>query len=301
MFQGLVYSTISALAFASMAILVKLGYAAGLDGAVMMQYRFTYAALMLVPILYFKDRSLLKISWSNLWKCAVIGLVIYGLQTTCFVRGLAYIPASTAALILYIYPVTVALMSAVLLKTKINRLTAVALTLIMFGSCLVFYDAFLKKAETIGLLYAIGAMVFFSIYLVVMQVVLKKLRPLTATLYIIIFAAVSFNLMGEPAAWLTQTPESLTIGMALGLFPGVIAVTFLFMSVEKIGSAYTSIFSSIEPVATLAAAALFLDEHVVLLQIGGVAFIILGITLPNIHALIVRKRVVSQPEGSPQG
>jgi drug/metabolite transporter (DMT)-like permease len=65
----------------------------------------------------------------------------------------------------------------------------------------------------------------------------------------------------------------------------VFAVTFLYLAIEKVGSAYASIFSSIEPVATLAAAALLLEENVVLLQVGGAALIVAGIVLPNLQLL----------------
>lgn len=294
MIQGLIYSLISAFGFSSLAVLVKLGYDAGLSGEEMMQYRFTYAVLVLFVVLLFKDKSLLRISWSGLGKCAFIGLVVYWGQTTCFVRALATIPASTTALVLYVYPVTVTLLSMLFLKMKIDRVVVASLVLIMVGCCLVFYDAFLREIHFAGLMYAVGAMTIFSCYIVLVQVLLKGMKPLTATFYVMLFASVSFTLSGDPAAWLHLTPKSIVIGLGLGILPGVVAVTFLYVAIEKIGSAYTSIFSSVEPVLTLIGAALFLNEHVVLLQIGGAITIIAGIAIPNIRMLAVRSRV--QPE-----
>ncbi|QJB58226.1 DMT family transporter [Pseudodesulfovibrio sp. zrk46] len=293
MLQGLLYSLISAFSFASMAILVKLGYNAGLDGNEMMQYRFTYAAVLLALYLFIKDRSLLRISLRDLGKCAFIGLVVYWAQTSCFVNALATIPASTAALVLYVYPVTVTLLSAAFLKMKIDRITVAALTLVMGGCCLVFYDAFLKAVDPTGLMFGVGAMLVFSCYLVLVQVLLKGIKPLTATLYVMSFAAVSFTLSGDITAWLNQSWNSVSIGLGLGIFPGVLAVTFLYLSIEKIGSAYTSIFSSVEPVATLAAAVMFLNENVVLLQMSGAALIILGIVIPNMRMLMLKRRFES--------
>lgn len=291
MLQGLVYAVISAVAFGSLAVLVKLGYGAGLSGGEMMQYRFTYAAVILGAFMLARDRSLLVISRAGLARCALLGMVVYWLQTSCFVRALETIPASTAALILYFYPVSVTLLSALLLKMKLDRVVLASLGLVVAGCCLVFYDAFLKEADPAGLLYATGAMCFFSCYLMLVQVLLRNLRPLTATFYVMLFAAVSFNLSGDAAVWLAPTWERMAYGVSLGLFPGVVAVAFLYMSVEKVGSAYASIFSSIEPVVTLAGAALLLDENVVLLQIGGTALIIAGVVIPNLRALLLRRRV----------
>lgn len=291
MIQGLIYAVISAIAFGSMAILVKLGYAAEMSASEMMQCRFTYGALILAFILFFKDRNLLRISTGGLMRCAFLGFVVYWLQTTCFVRALATIPASTAALVLYIHPVTVTLMSWFFLKMKIDRYVMMTLILVMSGCCLVFYDAFLREVHVTGLLYATGAMTFFSCYLVLVQVLLRGIRPLTATLYVMLFAAVAFTVTGEPTAWFHQSREGALIGLALGIGPGVIAVTFLYLSIEMVGSAYACIFSSIEPIVTLLGAALVLGENVVLLQIGGTALIILGIVIPNARALMLKHRL----------
>jgi len=293
MLQGLIFAIISATAFGSMAVLVKLGYDAGMDGAVMMQFRFTYGALILGAALFLKDRSLLRISRVGLLHCLILGLVVYWLQTTCFVRALATIPASTTALVLYGHPVAVALLSRIFLGMRIDRTVVLSLTLVMSGCCLVFYDAFLREVEPGGLLYAFGAMTFFSGYLVLVQIWLKGLRPLTATFWVMVFAAVAFTLSGDVTAWLRPTQATVAIGLALGLVPGVIAVSLLFLAVERIGSSWACIFSSIEPVVTLTLAALILGEPVVPLQVGGAALIVLGIVIPNARIAMLGKRARS--------
>lgn len=292
MIQGLLYAITSATAFGLMAIFVKLGYDAGLDGAVMMQYRFTYATVILACFLLVKDRSLLKISLPGLINCIFLGLIVYWLQTTCFVSALATIPASTTALVLYGHPAVVALLSWMFLGMKLDRTVLLSLVLVMSGCCLVFYDAFLREVEMTGLMYAFGAMAFFSCYLVLVQLLLKNMKPLTATFYVMLFASVSFTLSGDPGVWFKQTQDSMMIGLALGIIPGAIAITFLFLAIEKIGSAYACIFSSIEPVVTLAAAAIVLDENVVLLQMGGAALIVMGIVIPNAQAAALHRSTV---------
>lgn len=283
MIQGLIYSLISATAFAALPILVKLGYAAGMTGTVMMQYRFSYAVLFLLVFMLIKDRSLFRISRNSLAKCAFIGIIIYWTQTTCFVRALATIPASTTSLILYGYPVVVTLASVIFLKLRLNKLIVFSLCLVMAGCCLVFFDAFLREVDLIGLAYAFGAMAIFSAYLVLSQVLLKGLKPLTATFYVMLFAAIVFTLSGDFMAWFHTSGEQMLIGLALGLFPGVLAVTLLYQAIERIGCAYASIFSSVEPVITLAGAAVLLGEHVVVLQLAGMAMILIGIIVPNLR------------------
>lgn len=283
MLQGLIFAVVSAACFGSMAILVKLGYLAGMPGPVMMQFRFSFATLFLFCYLLAKDRTLLRISLLDLAKCAFLGMAVYWTQTTCFVAALETIPASTTALVLYGHPMVVTLLSGLLLKMRINRAVILSLALVMTGCCLVFYDAFLREVDPVGLAYALGAMATFSIYLILVQVLLKNVRPLKATFYVMLFAAVSFTLSGDVSAWTRLDGQQTAIALALGLFPGVVAVTFLYTAIEKVGSAYACIFSSIEPVITLTAAAAFLGEQVVLLQVGGAALIIVGIVVPNLR------------------
>lgn len=283
MLRGLVFAVISAACFGSMAILVKLGYSAGMSGPVMMQFRFSLGVAFLFAYLLVKDRTLLRISMRDLAKCAFLGMVVYWTQTTCFVAALETIPASTTALVLYGHPMVVTLLSGLLLKMPINRAVILSLALVMSGCCLVFYDAFLREVNPLGLAYAVGAMATFSAYLILVQVLLKNIRPLKATFYVMLFAAVSFTLSGDVTAWARLNTEQAALSLALGLFPGVVAVTFLYTAIEKIGSAYACIFSSVEPVITLVAAAAFLGERVDWLQAGGAALIIVGIIVPNIR------------------
>jgi drug/metabolite transporter (DMT)-like permease len=266
-----------------MAILVKLGYMAGMDGAVMMQMRFTVATILLLFYLLAKSPRTLRICLRDLGKCAFLGLVVYWMQTTCFVNALETIPASTAALVLYGHPMAVTLLASLFLRMRVDRVVVLSLVLVMTGCCLVFYDAFLRAVDPMGLTYALGAMATFSIYLILIQVLLKGLRPLTATFYVMAFAAVSFTLSGDIHAWGSLDLEQAGLSLALGLFPGLVAVTFLYTAIERIGSAYACIFSSVEPVITLLAAAVFLGEPVVQLQIWGAVLIILGIVVPNLR------------------
>ncbi|MGE4193337.1 MAG: DMT family transporter [Pseudodesulfovibrio sp.] len=284
MFQGLIFAVVSAACFGSMAILVKLGYAAGMSGPVMMQFRFSFGTLLLFFYLLAKDRTLLRISLRDLAKCAFLGMVAYWTQTTCFVAALETIPASTTALVLYGHPMVVTLLSGLFLKMPVNRTMLLSLGLVMTGCCLVFYDAFLRAVDPTGLAYALGAMATFSVYLILMQVLLKNIRPLKATFYIMLGAAVSFTLSGDVTAWMRlDGGQQTAIALALGLIPGVMAVAFLYTAIEKIGSAYACIFSSVEPIITLSAAAAFLGEQVVWLQMGGAGLIIFGIVVPNLR------------------
>lgn len=290
MIRGLVLSVVSALAYASMAVLVKLGYAAGLDHLELLQSRFVFGTIILFFYLLLRHPDQLRASRATILKAAAIGLGLYGAQSTCFFKALELIPASTTALIFYIHPVTVTLLAAVIFRTPITRVVAVSLVFVMSGCALVFYDAFLKSLNIGGMLWALGAMSVFSVYLVVCQCALKNEPPYRISFYVLVFTSLFFCVQQNPLELMHLNGEQLTIGLSLGIIPTVIAVTMLYKAIEAIGSSLTSIFSTVEPVGTLVLAYLLLDENVVLLQVSGVALIVIGIILPNYDLLRKRQR-----------
>lgn len=279
--SGLVFALISAAGFGMLSIVAKLAYSHGLTAYELLQIRFTLAVPMMALVLLIKDPSLLKPSWPLLAKTGLLGGVFYGIQSGTFFIGLNYIPAATAALILCFYPVYVAILSWIFLKQRLDRMGIIATLLVLGGCGLVFYDAFLRSFQWLGVLLAMTATLAFSFYLVLTQVFLRKETALGATFYVIVFAALTFNLLAGPDKWLDYDPDSIIYGGIIGLVSTVMAISLLFLAIERIGSTYTSIFSTFEPVCALTAAWLVLDEVIVFWQLAGMSLVIVGIILPN--------------------
>ncbi len=290
--RGLVYAVLSACCFGTLAIFGKLGYGLGLTTWEIVQYRFLAGALIMAGFTAATRPELLRVGPRTLAKAALLGVCIYPVQSLCFMGSLAYVPAATTSLILYIYPLTVTLAAAALGRTRINRVVGVSLFLVLAGSGLVFYDAFARDMPPRGVLLALGAMLAYSCYLTLVQAFLKGERARSLTLYVILFAALFFNLVGGPGPILALDGPRLALAAGMGLITSALAVSLLFAAVELVGSALASIFSSFEPVATLVLAALVLGEPVALPQLGGVACIVAGIALPNLH--LARRRAAVQ-------
>ncbi|MEW5772381.1 MAG: DMT family transporter [Thermodesulfobacteriota bacterium] len=281
--RGLVYAVLSACCFGTLAIFGKLGYGLGLATWEIIQYRFLAGALILLGYTAATRPDLLRVGPRTLAKAALLGICVYPVQSLCFMGSLAHVPAATTSLILYIYPLAVTLAAAALGRTRINRVVGVSLFLVLAGSALVFYDAFARDMSARGVLLALGAMLTYSTYLTLVQAFLRGEKARSLTLYVILFAALFFNLAGGPGPLLALDGPRLALAAGMGLVSTVLAVSLLFASVELVGSAMASIFSSFEPVATLILAALVLGEPVALPQLGGMACIVAGIALPNLH------------------
>jgi len=286
LFKGLLYSILSSCGFGMGAVIAKLAYQSGLSPNRLLQIRFTLALPLMLLVLLLRSPGLLRITFPVLWKAALMGGLLYGLQSSLFYTSLTIIPASTAALVLYLYPVVVALLSRAFFGLRLEPIILLSLGLVVVGVGLVFYDAFTQSVEPLGLLLVLGSMVCFSAYLLIAQAALRGEEPLAVSFYVILFAAVTFNLLAGPENLLSPGLPGLAYGGAMALLSTVMAISLLYLAIEKIGSTYVSIFSTLEPVATILAAYLILAERVVLWQLVGVVLIVGGISTPNLRSLV---------------
>ena len=297
MLRGLIYSIISAACFGTLPVLGKLGYELGMQTFELLAFRYGSAALLLGCWLAVTRPSALRIGPRTLAKTALLGLCIYPIQSTCFLSALKYIPASTTSLIFYLYPATVALASMVVLRQRPTRAVWASVGMVVSGCALVFLNAFMRHADLLGVLFALGAMGMYTTYLLVAQVVLKGEPRMTVVFYTIAFAASVFTASAWPLDLGAFTPARAAVAVSLGLVPTVLAVTLLYAAIEFVGSTLVSIFSALEPVFTLALAVCLLGEPVALWQMAGALLIVAGIVLPNLSQ--ARRGAALPPQSPP--
>ncbi len=282
--KGLIYSIISASAFASLVIFVKLGYKSGFSVKDMLVYRFVSGSFfMFVFLLLFKPSGL-KITVNLTKKTLVTGAFLYTAQSFCFFSSVKYVAPSVTELLLYLYPAFVTLLAAFIYKEKITPFKALYVGIVVVGFLFIFKDALHSRIEITGVVLGVSAMVIYSVYLIVIQRFLKYENPISLTFYTIVFAALSFSIIFGIPKELPNMRQFLII-IALGLVTTVISIGFLFAAIELIGSSLTSIFSSFEPVITIILSLLILHTGMNEYQAIGAVFILTGVFMANIYHL----------------
>ncbi len=281
--KGVIFSLISALSFATLAVLIKLGYDAGLDTMQMLLYRFFFASLLMGTFLAITRPKILKPKPKLLIKAFLTGTVLYTMQAFCFFRGIKYTSPNVVELILYLYPATVTILSHFIFKEKINLYKTIFIVIILTGFGFIFHDAFGQKLKLMGVIFATLAMLIYSFYLIVIQLLIRDENPVSFSFYTILFAFFSFLLLSLHNFSLPANAYKLSIGVLLGLVPTFLAIMFLFLAINLIGSALTSLFSSIEPVFTIALAYILLHISLNQFQLIGGILIITGVIMANIY------------------
>lgn len=292
MARSFLYTIVSAICLGTLAIFAKTGLAMGMGPLQIVQYRFTFGAVLLLVWIGLTSPQLLKITKKGLAKAAFLGVCVYPFQSWFFIKALQYIPASTTSLIYYLYPLFTTLIAVAFLGLRPGRTVFLSLMLILAGCGLVFYNAFAQAVDLRGIGFALACMATFSIYLTLVQRFTRNDEARRISLWVVFFMAATFSLLSPPTTILDQPLEGWGVAIGLGLFPTALAISLLYRAVESIGSAYAAMFSTIEPVTTVLLAALILGETIDAAQVAGMALIIAGIVLPNLG--LIRSRPPEQ-------
>ena len=272
---GILLIVVSATTFGSLAIFGRYAYAAGLDVTTLLFLRFGFSALLMAGLLVLRREALPR--GRTLAQLVGMGALGYVAQSLCYLTAIQYASAGLVALLLYLYPTLVALLSTVFLKSKLTRLKIAALALATLGTAL---TANPQGGQPLGILLAIGSAVIYSVYIIVGTGVMQKVSSFQSSA--VIFASAGLVFGGLTALRGPHWPVSLDGWLAVGgivLFATVIPVATFLGGLKRIGPTDASMLSTMEPVVTVMLAALLLDESPQLVTLLGGALILAAVLL----------------------
>ncbi len=264
---GIVLIIISASSFGTLAIFARFAYAAGLDTFTLLFLRFAFAAVIMLILLFFRRESLPV--GRSLAVLIGMGAVGYAGQAFSYLTAIKYASAGLVALLLYLYPSIVALLSAIFLKERFTWLKILALALATMGAGL---TADPQGGETLGILLAVSAAVIYSVYILVGADVMKKVTAFQSST--VIFASAGIVYAGLTFLNGAHFPINFTgwgVMAAIVVVATVVPVVTFLAGLQLIGPTNASMLSTIEPVVTVLLAAWLFGEKLspVILSGGG--------------------------------
>ena len=272
---GVPLVVISAASFGTFAILGRYAYADGMDAPTILFLRFSLAALVLAPLLAVRREPMPPAP--TLVRLVGMGAVGYVGQAMSYLTALKYASSGLVALLLYLYPIFVAILSATLLREKITRPTAAALALALLGLALTVGP---EGGHLPGILLAIAAAVIYSVYILVGTQVLKQVSPFQSSTIIFVSAGAASGLLMLAAGphWPASAAGWVTIGAIVIVATVVPVVTFLG-GLSRIGPTNAALLSTLEPAVTVLLAATLLGESLKPLSLLGGGLILLAVAL----------------------
>jgi drug/metabolite transporter (DMT)-like permease len=275
---GIIQVLLSGFFFGFLGIFGKRAYELGLKPGEFLALRFVLASLLLASYLAIRHRPLLRISLTALGKCLALGALGYALFSSCFFYALGGLSASLTVLLLYTYPVIVALGAWALFAERPAKFELLALPLVMLGlGLLVWGDMQVRSAAS--LLFGLGSALFYSLYILASSRWLKGIHPLTTTLYIMSSAALVLSAVNLRPARFPLPGETWLVLGATALIATVLAMSLFLAGLQKLKNSEVSLLSTAEPITGVALATVFWGEALSAAQWLGAAFVIGGMLL----------------------
>jgi len=287
---GILLIIISAVSFGTLAILGRYAYAEGIDIFTLLFLRFGLAAILIGGLLILRREKLPK--GKELYLLIGMGAIGYVGQSFSYLTAIKYASAGLVALLLYLYPIFVALLSTIFLKEKFTFNKIIALALATLGAAM---TANPRGGQLTGILLAFSAAAIYSVYIIVGTTVMKKNSAVSSSTVIFASAGAVFGILTifNHPHW----PVSLTGWMVVAsitVIATVIPVVTFLAGLRLIGPTNASLLSTLEPVVTvLLAAWLFGEKLGPVILIGG-GFILAAAILLTHSEFVPGKTVMEQ-------
>ncbi|MGD2147099.1 MAG: DMT family transporter [Anaerolineae bacterium] len=282
---------VSAIAFGTLPVFARYAFADGMDALSILFVRFSLAAIIMLVVVLIRGERLPR--GSALYRLVGMGAVGYVAQTTAYLTALEYASAGLVAFLLYLYPVFVALLAALVLGERFTVVKGLALVLALAGASLTVGP---MEGQVLGILLAIAAATLYSIYIVVGSRVMKDVPAVQSSTVIFAAAGVSAG-----ALMVLNGPRLPSSGAGWGAMAAMIGistilsvVTFL-AGLERIGPTNAALVSMLEPVVTVLLATWVLNETLPPLTLLGGGLILMAVlSLTRSEVRRARTAVVSE-------
>ncbi|HET6508358.1 MAG TPA: EamA family transporter [Baekduia sp.] len=294
---GIVLCVASAAFFGAMGIFGKLAYEQGVSVGTLLATRFALAAAVFWVVVVASGRlaALRRLPVRDVALALALGAVGYAAQAGAYFASLKRLDASLLSLLLYTFPVMVALAAAALGRERLTRRSVGALALASAGGVLVLGGAPSGALDPLGTALGLAAAVVYSAYILTSAPVSSRLDPLLLSTLVATGAAVTLTLAGIVDGDLSPTTVSAAgYGWlaAIALVSTVGAITLFFAGLARVGPTTASIVSTVEPVTAIALAAAVFGESLAPVQLAGGA-LVLGAVL-----VLSARRAAPAPPGA---
>jgi drug/metabolite transporter (DMT)-like permease len=278
---------LSATGFGVLPILALYAYESGVSLTSLLFLRFAFAAIFFFGYLILKSQGL-RITKHQFFVLFILGGILYMLQSTFYFSAVKFIPASLAALLLYLYPIFVAVLSFFVNKENLSGKLIFSISLSLVGMILVLGTP-MGKISPLGVFLASGAALVYSFYIIIGDKVTSQVSPLVTSAYISLFASFSFLIGGLVMGNLNfkfQAFGWLPI-LGIALFSSVLAMITFFAGMKITGPTKASILSMLEPVVTILLSAMFFQDKMSMIQMIGGGIVLAGAVL----VVITREKI----------
>lgn len=293
--KGYILGSIAAASYGMNPLFALPLYKAGMDPDSVLFFRYLFAIPLLGIMIKARGRSF-KTQRKETFPLIIMGLLVALSSLTLFL-SYNYMAAGIASTLLFVYPIMVALIMAMVFKEKLALQTIVCMLLALGGIGLLYKSEDGSTLSLIGTLLVFASSLSYAIYIVgINQTSLKNVATLKVTFYVLLFGLSLFvarllysGVLNTPDQWYLWANL-----LALAVFPTAISFLCTTGAIQYIGSTPTAILGALEPVTAIFFGIAVFGESLTVRESFGLVMIIVAVTFViaggNITSQLVRFR-----------
>ena len=284
---GFLLVTLSAVGFAAKGIFAKIAYREGADPSTVLTLRM----LCVLPVYLFgiywfgKKSRETRPRWGSpdFRTMVLMGLLGFDVSAVLDFEGLARVSAGMERLILFLYPTFVVFLSAYVHRKPPGARAIGASVLAYAGIALVTAGSRpTGEVSLTGFALVLGSGLFYALYLVGMEGLLKRTNPLWLTSVVMSIATGAISIQSFLSGSLhfgRIDSRAFAMILLMGLFSTLLPTFLMSVGISLIGASRAAVISFLGPVVTLFLAMVFLGEKLTYLEGIGTVVVLGGVAL----------------------
>ena len=279
MTKGKLFLVLSAFFYGILPVFASIAYRGGINGVTLSFLR----SFISVPVLYAMiraDKKSLHLTRKQVYDVIKLSVIGGALPIVLLYLSYNFISTGLATTLHFVYPLVIVLISAIIYREKMSRITLCSVLLVTVG-IFMFTDLNINASKT-GIIFALLSGIFYSFYVIYIdRSGLDRMDYIVLTFYIMLIMSIAIFIFGVAVDGISFdfTPVSWSLATVISLITTLGATPLLQMGIRYEGASTAGIISSVEPITTIVLGAVFLGEIIGTGQIIGGALILFGVFL----------------------
>ena len=291
--KGFILGAIAAASYGMNPLFTLPLYSAGMSVDTVLFYRYSLAVIVLGIMMKFQKQSF-AIKRVDVLPLCIMGL-LFAFSSLFLFMSYNYMDAGIASTILFVYPVLVAIIMAVVFKEKVSPITMFSIALAFVGISMLCKSPGGQTLSLVGITFVFLSSLSYAIYIVgVNRSSLKDMPIAKLTFYVLLFGLSVYvvRLQFCTELQVIPTPMLWINAVSLAVFPTVISLVTMTKAIHYIGSPPTAILGALEPVTALFFGVLVFGEQLTPRIILGILMVITAVTLIIGGKSLLKKRKI---------
>lgn len=227
-------------------------------------------------------------------KTQLVALLLLGMTgvfsyNALFFKGLQYISAGRASLIIANNPVIITLFAALIFKEKLTWIKAAGIVLSVTGAIIVISKGSLGELVQGGIgwgeILIFGCVASWAAYSLIGKAIMKNLSPLVSVAYSALLGTAALFIPAMAEGMVGAIPGYTVLDWVciayLGVFGTVLGFVWYYEGIKALGPTRAGQFINFVPICAIVLAFFILGEPVTWSLLVGAVFVISGVSLTN--------------------